>query len=93
MDDGGIRYLSRRDVERLAVSASEIADRLETLLIAERAGGAWEAPKASIAPGDGRLSLALLSAARAAVAHGAQDGRRLARERGARSPSHRAGSS
>ena len=64
MDDGGIRYLSRRDVERLAVSASEIADRLETLLVAERAGAAWEAPKASIAPGDGRLSLALLSAAR-----------------------------
>ena len=63
-DDVGIRYLSRRDVERLAVSASEIADRLETLLVAERAGAAWEAPKASIAPGDGRLSLALLSATR-----------------------------
>ena len=62
--EDGIRYLSRRDVERLAVSASEIADRLETLLVAERAGAAWEAPKASIAPGDGRLSLALLSAAR-----------------------------
>ena len=62
--EDGIRYLSRRDVERLAVSASEIADRLETLLVAERAGGAWEAPKASIAPGDGRLSLALLSASR-----------------------------
>ena len=64
VDDCGIRYLSRRDVERLAVSASEIADRLETLLVAERADAAWEAPKASIAPGDGRLSLALLSAAR-----------------------------
>ena len=62
--EAGIRYLSRRDVERLAVSAREIADRLETLLVAERAGGAWEAPKSSIAPGDGRLSLALLSAAR-----------------------------
>ena len=62
--EAGIRYLSRRDVERLAVSASEIADRLETLLVAERAGDAWEAPKSSIAPGDGRLSLALLSAAR-----------------------------
>ena len=60
----GIRYLSGRDVERLAVTASEIADRLETLLLAERAGDAWEAPKASIAPGDGRFSLALLSAAR-----------------------------
>ena len=64
MGDDGIRYLSRRDVERLAVSAPEIADRLETLLVAERAGDAWEAPKASIAPGDGRLTLALLSAAR-----------------------------
>ena len=64
MLESGIRYLSRRDVERLAVSASEIADRLEALLVAERAGDAWEAPKASIAPGDGRLSLALLSAAR-----------------------------
>ena len=62
--EDGIRYLSRRDVERLAVSASEIADGLEALLVAERAGDAWEAPKASIAPGDGRLSLALLSAAR-----------------------------
>ena len=62
--EDGIRYLSRRDVERLAVSASEIADRLEALLVAERAGEAWEAPKANIAPGDGRLSLALLSAAR-----------------------------
>lgn len=62
--EAGIRYLSRRDVERLAVSAREIADRLETLLVAERAGGAWEAPKSTIAPGDGRLSLALLSAAR-----------------------------
>ena len=64
MLEAGIRYLSRRDVERLAVSAREIADRLETLLVAERAGDAWEAPKASIAPGDGRFSLALLSAAR-----------------------------
>ena len=62
--EAGIRYLSRRDVERLAISASEIADRLEMLLVAERAGDAWEAPKASIAPGDGRLSLALLGAAR-----------------------------
>ena len=61
--EDGIRYLSRRDVERLAISATEIADRLETLLVAERTGDAWEAPKASIAPGDGRLSLALLSAA------------------------------
>ena len=64
MLDTRIRYLSRRDVRRLSVSAREIADRLETLLSAERAGDAWEAPKASIAPGDGRLSLALLSAAR-----------------------------
>ena len=62
--EAGIRYLSRRDVEGLAVSAREIADLLETLLVAERAGAAWEAPKSSIAPGDGRLSLALLSAAR-----------------------------
>ena len=64
MLESGIRYLSRHDVERLAVSAREIADRLETLLVAEAAGDAWEAPKASIAPGDGRFSLALLSAAR-----------------------------
>ena len=64
MLEDGVRYLSRRDVGRLAVSASESADRLEMLLVAERAGEAWEAPKASIAPGDGRLSLALLSAAR-----------------------------
>ena len=62
--EAGIRYLSRRDVEGLAVSAREIADRLETLLVSERAGDAWEAPKSSIAPGDGRFSLALLSAAR-----------------------------
>ena len=60
----GIRYLSRHDVERLAVSTREIADRLETLLVAERADDAWEAPKSSIAPGGGRFSLALLSAAR-----------------------------
>ena len=64
MLESGIRYLCRRDVERLAVSASEIADRLETLLLAERAGDAWEAPKSSVAPGDGRLTLALLGAAR-----------------------------
>ena len=64
MVEDGIRYLSRRDVERLAVSAREIADRLEVLLVAERAGDAWEAPKASIAPGDGRLALALLSVGR-----------------------------
>ena len=64
MLEAGIRYLPRRDVERLAVCAREIADRLEVLLVAERAGDAWEASKASIAPGDGRFSLALLSAAR-----------------------------
>lgn len=64
VDDHGIRSLSRRDVKRLAASASEIADRLETLLVAERTGDAREAPKASIAPGDGRLALAPLSAAR-----------------------------
>ena len=33
--EGGIRYLPRRDVERLGVSAREIADRLEMLLVAE----------------------------------------------------------
>ena len=64
MLEDGIRHLSRRDVQRLAVCAGEIADRLEKLLVAERAGDAWEAPKSSIAPGDGRFSLALLSAAR-----------------------------
>ena len=64
MLESGIRYLSRRDVERLAVCAPEIADRLEALLVAERDGAAWEAAKSSIAPGDGRFSLALLSAAR-----------------------------
>ena len=64
MLESGIRYLSRGDVERLALTASEIADRLETLLVAERTGDAWEAPKASIAPGDGRFFLALLGVAR-----------------------------
>ena len=64
MLEDGIRYLSRRDVERLALSAREIADELETLLVATRAGDAWEAPKSSVAPGDGQLTLALLSAAR-----------------------------
>ena len=64
MLEAGIRYLSRHDVQRLDVSAGEIADRLETLLAAERIGDAWEAPKSSLAPGDGRFSLALLSAAR-----------------------------
>ena len=64
MIEAGIRWLSRRDVERLGLAAGEIADRLETLLVAERAGDAWEVPKSSIAPGDGRLSLALLVAAR-----------------------------
>ena len=64
MDEGSIHWLSRRDVERLGLCAGEIADRLETLLVAERAGDAWEAPKASIATGGGRLNLALLGAAR-----------------------------
>ena len=62
--EAGIRYLSRRDVEGIDLCAREIADRLEHLLIAERAGEAWEAPKSSITRGPGHLSLALLSAAR-----------------------------
>jgi len=50
-----IRYLSRADIERLAIPGGELADRIEATIRACAAGQARNFPKTSMACPDGRL--------------------------------------
>ena len=58
---GTLLYLSRDDVAAAGVTASAVADRVETALLAMRRGETWNVPKASLSTGDGRLFQAMLA--------------------------------
>jgi ornithine cyclodeaminase/alanine dehydrogenase len=55
--------LSQRRLERLGLTAGEVAERIEHLFRARRRSQAWSAPKAVIHHPDGRYMMATLSAA------------------------------
>ena len=59
----GLRYLSRRTLEGLALGTDEVVECIERLLRARKAGQAWNAPKPVIYPPDGRYMMATMSAA------------------------------
>ena len=63
---GSLLYLSGDDVAATGVTASAIADRIEQAFAALREGRAWNVPKASLTPGDGRLFQAMLAVSDAA---------------------------
>ena len=56
-------YLTRAEVEATAISASAVADALQTALAGVRAGRTWNVPKSSVQPGDGRLFQGMLALA------------------------------
>ena len=60
---GTLLYLSTAEVAACGVGAVAIADRIEQVLAGSRAGAAWNAPKTSVLPGDGRLFQAMVAAA------------------------------
>jgi len=56
-------YLSQRSLERLKLTAADIADAIEGLYRGQDQGCAWSAPKSVIHHADGRYMMATLSAA------------------------------
>jgi len=58
-------YLSRPLLDRLAITTDEIVDSIEQLIIGQRRGRVWCAPKAVVVPGDERYIMATLAVAEA----------------------------
>ena len=57
----GFHYLSDQVLESVGISQQEIADAIESALLAQAAGEIWTAPKAAVLPGDGRYMMTTLS--------------------------------
>ena len=58
-----VPYLSRSLLEGLAISTLEAVDSIEQLILGQRRGQVWCAPKVVVLPGDDRYIMATLSAA------------------------------
>lgn len=55
-------YLRRQDVAGLGISTADVVAAIEALLRQQAEGLAWNAPKAQILPGQGRLFMSMLAA-------------------------------
>ncbi len=56
-----LTYLSDEDLEGLGIQLSEVADVIETALIAKAEGKLHASPKTAILPGDGRYAMSTLA--------------------------------
>ncbi len=56
-----ITYLSDKDLEGLGIQPSEVADAIETALIAKASKQLHTSPKTAILPGDGRYAMSTLA--------------------------------
>jgi ornithine cyclodeaminase/alanine dehydrogenase len=56
-------YLSNPFLESLSITTDEVVDSIERLVVGERRGEVWSAPKAVLSPGDERYIMATLAAA------------------------------
>lgn len=56
-----LTYLSDEDLEGLGIQSSEIADAIESALIAKADGKLHTSPKTAILPGDGRYAMSTLA--------------------------------
>ena len=55
-------YLSNPFLESLSITTDEVVDSIERLVVGERRGEVWSAPKAVLLPGDERYIMATLAA-------------------------------
>jgi len=55
-------YLSNPFLESLSITTEEVVDSIERLVVGERRGQVWSAPKAVVLPGDERYIMATLAA-------------------------------
>jgi len=58
-----VPYLSRSLLERLAITTHEAIDSIEQLILGQRRGQVWCAPKVVVLPGDDRYIMATLAVA------------------------------
>jgi len=58
-----VPYLSRSVLERLAITTHEAIDSIEQLILGQRRGQVWCAPKVVVLPGDDRYIMATLAVA------------------------------
>jgi ornithine cyclodeaminase/alanine dehydrogenase-like protein (mu-crystallin family) len=56
-------YLTQALLERLSITTGEVVDSIERLILAQRRGEVWCAPKAVVTPGDERYIMATLAVA------------------------------
>src|SRR5436190_19920400 len=56
-------YLSTPFLESLSITTDEVIDSIERLVVGQRRGQVWSAPKAVVSPGDERYIMATLAAA------------------------------
>ena len=56
-------YLSGKFLERLSITTEEIVDSIEGVILGQRRGTVWSAPKAVVTPGDDRYIMATLAVA------------------------------
>jgi ornithine cyclodeaminase/alanine dehydrogenase-like protein (mu-crystallin family) len=58
-----VPYLSRSILERLGITTHEAVDSIEQLILGQRGGKVWCAPKVVVLPGDERYIMATLAVA------------------------------
>ncbi len=56
-------YLSQPLLERLSITTDEVIDGIEKLIVGQRRGRVWSAPKVVVVPGDERYIMATLAVA------------------------------
>src|SRR5437867_227157 len=56
-------FLSGKALERFSISTKEIIDSVEQVILGQRRGKVWSAPKAVVTPGDERYIMATLAVA------------------------------
>lgn len=61
MPNGEMTYISDADLDALNIRPSEVADAIETALIAKAEGRLHTSPKSAILPGDGRYAMSTLA--------------------------------
>ena len=56
-------YLAQAHLEQLSITTAEVVDSIEQLILGQRRGTVWSAPKAVVVPGDERYIMATLALA------------------------------
>ena len=54
-------YLSAKSLDRFSITTGEVVDAVEQVIVGQRRGKVWSAPKAVVTPGDDRYIMATLA--------------------------------